>query len=576
MNYSRELFKHTFIGVLITCIILDYCLSPAQDLGEERSYEPIVVQGDLLSHFFGIPVDEIVMYSYDGGTHSWQLIPFQIDERTFGEDPYNPPRNRWFYFIPEQWDIANHDNVLSDHDELVFMLRDLGDRAPENAWIDNDESKGHARIELVASDPDDPDNKVYGYLYRSSTIQEEIPTPYGFEYLSDEDRIHTKYYTIGLSVYGLVKDIAIKEPWGTGQDIFDTIKFRFGGILDLQIPIEIIMTEENLYLYDDVNVSQTPVVRFLRQARQTLKIGSFISHDTPFYLTIKFYPFSANIETGASISTKDLSEMFEGAEISILLNSMRQSWDFNANAENMTFSNRYNEDVLIDGRPDFVVQTIGTPVNEWSLITGSPGSVFTYLELQESGWNNIELYYHDNQKGGQADSPYHGSLDTGDRTSYGDNGILFLSDGRDSLNLDFTLTAFLIPATDLQQSDGEKLARIISHPVQVASTLKSDVKNEMLTQIPNKVILLQNHPNPFNNTTVITFHLPAAETIRLCIFDSNGRNIRTLAEDLFQAGSHKRLWNGRDDLGKRVASGIYFYHFSCNHYSQTKKLILVQ
>lgn len=577
MIYARELLKHTFVGVLTTCLILDYCLSPAQDLCDERSYEPVVVQGDLLSHFFGIPVNEIVMYSYDGDTQSWRMIPFQIDEKTFGTDPYNPPRNRWFYFIPEEWDIDSHDNDLSDHDELVFMVRDLGDRAPENAWIDNDEAKSHARMELVASDPDDPDKKAYGYLYHSSTIQEEVPTPYGFDYVAEEDRIGTTYYTVSLSTHGMVQDIVIKEPWGNGQDIFDTLKLRFGGIIDIAIsPIEIIMTEENLYRYDDIKVSQKPIVRFIRQARQTLQIGPFISHDTPFYLTIKFYPFSAKIETGASISTKDLSEMYLGAEISILLYSMRQSWDFNANAEGMKFSNKYNDDILIDGRPDSINRIIDIPINEWSFVSGAPGSVLTFLELQEANWNNIELYYHDNQKGGQADSPYHGTIDTGDKTSYGDNGILFLSDGRDSLNLDSDLTMFLIPETNLQKSDGEELAHHIIHPVQLTSTLKSDVKNEIHTHIPNNVILLQNHPNPFNNTTVIPFDLPTAEMIRLCIFDINGRNIRTLVEGLLEAGSHKRHWHGRDDQGKRVASGIYFYDLSSKNYSQTKKLILVQ
>lgn len=576
MHLRTRLIKYSIIGVFILNVFHPINTTHAQNLRVERSYEPVVLVGGVLAPFYGIQIDEIFLYAYDGITQTWRLIPFQIDEKTYGIDPYNEPRSRWFYFIPEAWDVDNHDQVLGDHDELVFMVRDLGDKAPDRAWIDNDEAKTHARLELLVADPLAPDNKAYAYLFRSSTIQDAVPEHYGFDYQEEDDHITTTYYDLALNVNGLIKDLAIKEPWGNGQDIFDTQKIRFGGILDLALPIEIIMTEEYLHLFDDIRTTPTPIVRLIRQARQTLKIGTFISDDTPFYLTAKFYPYSANIETGASITTKDLSEMYQYVEISIILNSMRHSWDFNSDANGMIFYNKYNDGILIDGQPDVTVPTIDLPINEWSLVSGTPGSVFWHFALQESNWDTLKLYYHDDLQGGQADDVYHGNLDTGDNISYGDHGILFISDGRDSLNLDLDLTMFLIPEINLQKSDGERLASIIRNPVETASSLKSDVTNETTILSPAGFRLFQNHPNPFNASTRISFTIPGREWIRLQIISVSGRIIRTLIDEMLEAGSHQTHWDGLDDLGQHVASGLYFYELSSSNHARTKKLMLLE
>ena len=118
------------------------------------------------------------------------MAPFQIDERTRGPDPHTPSDTGRFYFIPEEWGIENHDGVLSFHDELVFMLRDLGDEAPKRSWIDNNDAKNHPRLKLEVQDPDNPQNKRFGYLYRSLTISsDEIPSPYEIEYFPGQDSI---------------------------------------------------------------------------------------------------------------------------------------------------------------------------------------------------------------------------------------------------------------------------------------------------------------------------------------------------------------------------------------------------
>ena len=549
--------------------------SPFSSLGDSRPYAPVVISGSILSDFYGVPVEEIVIYAYDAAEQNWTRIPFQIDERVYCEDPLNPGHDRWFYFPPETCEGDTTLGRLGDHDELVFMIRDLGDKAPYRAWIEDAEARTHPRIELFASDPENPEEKGVVYVYRSSTITEEMPRPYGFEYFPETDSLVTGVYAVDLGPFGVIEDIVINEPGGSGIDVFDTQKLRFGGIIDLGLfPIDLRMTEQYLYLYEGILTTPDPVVRLIRRATQTIRIGAFISHNTPFYITTKFYPYSGSIETGASIASEDLRNLYPNADISIIIKTMRHSWDFNENAAGMLFYNRYNQDVIIDGSPDDPDRTIDIPVDEWSLITGDHGSVFTYFKLEETAWDRIELYYHDNQAGGQYDSQEFSSQDTGDGISFGDHGILFQSGGRDSLNLDLDLTAYFLPESNLTKAAGERLARQLMFPVQLYSSVTAGIESDPLQ--PGRFRLEQNHPNPFNASTQIAFSLPYGQDIRLEIRDVRGRLIRTLLEGETPPGMHRVVWTGQDTEGRRVPSGIYVVTLSSRTQRQTRKLILIQ
>ena len=88
--------------------------------------------------------------------------------------------------------------------------------------------------------------------------------------------------------------------------------------------------------------------------------------------------------------------------------------------------------------------------------------------------------------------------------------------------------------------------------------------------------LHQNHPNPFNPTTLIEFDLAEASAVRLAIFDVNGRTVRTLVADGRAAGHHTVRWDGRDGAGVPVASGVYFYLLETGGYEQTRRMVLLK
>ncbi len=93
---------------------------------------------------------------------------------------------------------------------------------------------------------------------------------------------------------------------------------------------------------------------------------------------------------------------------------------------------------------------------------------------------------------------------------------------------------------------------------------------------PNASALHQNYPNPFNPSTTITFQIRQAGKVAIRIHDVHGRLVRTLLDEHKPAGEFSVIWNGRDDTGQRVASGIYVYRLTAGNFAEAKKMILLQ
>ena len=93
----------------------------------------------------------------------------------------------------------------------------------------------------------------------------------------------------------------------------------------------------------------------------------------------------------------------------------------------------------------------------------------------------------------------------------------------------------------------------------------------------NKVFeLLQNWPNPFNSSTTIRYVLPKSTHVVLKVFDISGREIVTLVNAEMLPGMHTTTWNGRDRLGREVASGVYFYRLQFKNQVVSGKMILMR
>ncbi|RKY89829.1 hypothetical protein DRQ15_08705, partial [candidate division KSB1 bacterium] len=92
----------------------------------------------------------------------------------------------------------------------------------------------------------------------------------------------------------------------------------------------------------------------------------------------------------------------------------------------------------------------------------------------------------------------------------------------------------------------------------------------------NVFSLSQNYPNPGNPSTTITFTLPQKAHVTLEIYNLLGQRVRTLVEGVKEAGSHSVVWDGRDEWGKIVPTGIYLYRLQSADFVRVKKMVLVR
>ncbi|HKB84807.1 MAG TPA: LamG-like jellyroll fold domain-containing protein, partial [Ignavibacteriaceae bacterium] len=101
------------------------------------------------------------------------------------------------------------------------------------------------------------------------------------------------------------------------------------------------------------------------------------------------------------------------------------------------------------------------------------------------------------------------------------------------------------------------------------------VKDET-AEIPKRFELLQNYPNPFNPTTTIKFGVAKAGQVSLVVYDLLGRKVKTLFNENTHAGFHTAEWDGTNEYGNKVATGLYFYQLKAESIQLTHKMILLK
>ncbi len=102
------------------------------------------------------------------------------------------------------------------------------------------------------------------------------------------------------------------------------------------------------------------------------------------------------------------------------------------------------------------------------------------------------------------------------------------------------------------------------------------VLEEETGSVPQRFSLAQNYPNPFNPGTTIEYALVQPNSVSLAIYNVKGQKIRREDFGVQTVGTHLYWWDGRDDQGQRVASGIYYYRLQAGEYSKSHKMVLMK
>ncbi len=94
--------------------------------------------------------------------------------------------------------------------------------------------------------------------------------------------------------------------------------------------------------------------------------------------------------------------------------------------------------------------------------------------------------------------------------------------------------------------------------------------------VARTLLLLQNYPNPFNPSTTICYELPRSGDVDVTVYSLQGQIIATVEKSFREAGSHEVRWDGENQGGKSVASGVYFYHVRFDQSIVTRKMLLLK
>jgi hypothetical protein len=95
-------------------------------------------------------------------------------------------------------------------------------------------------------------------------------------------------------------------------------------------------------------------------------------------------------------------------------------------------------------------------------------------------------------------------------------------------------------------------------------------------ELPISFALEQNYPNPFNPSTLIVYSIPRRSFVELAVFNLLGERVATLESAMRGAGEHCVEWDGRDDTGESVASGVYLYRLTAEGQAASRKMLLLK
>ena len=152
------------------------------------------------------------------------------------------------------------------------------------------------------------------------------------------------------------------------------------------------------------------------------------------------------------------------------------------------------------------------------------------------------------------------------------NGGFILSDkNQDLLQMSYSFLGSVLDRSSVDISNV-----VVSGPKGNIAFVSSNVVSADVKLVPGIFALHQNYPNPFNPTTEIQFDIPKATQINVSIFNLMGQKVKTLANKQVASGYHVVQWDGTNDNGVSVSTGMYFYTLNTGSHSAMKKMLFLK
>lgn len=406
------------LGLLLVTSVCSAQATPAAPV--TRVQEPVIVAGSQLPLFDGVALDDLFVYAYTGDT--WVQIPFQFDE------------------VDASGAYTVENGLLDADDELIFMAMDLGEQIEPGVWITDADSLNYARYQIQVTNPLNPTEQGWVYVYRSATV---LPAFADYvEWDGANNRVVAGTYIAGFApaVHPGVDSLELN---GSGVDVLDRTKIRVDATCWLgPIPINVTLTEEELVSLSNVTPDVDGAVR----------VGGGTTESS-------VWSYHSMYQSGFMVDV----DGFEPPEpcTSIDINWIRLSHDWlDPTTTGMAPATYYDgntpDGVPVDGVSDSVPST---PANDWLQLSGGQGSVVQVVDVSLGG-GTLSNYYKDDQ----ALDPD----DTGDGQSFGDAGLrVYTPTGQVELG---TFVFVLEPA---QPNVGATYQDYLANPLEVTVTAQT-------------------------------------------------------------------------------------------------------
>jgi hypothetical protein len=520
-----------------------------------------VIEGSDLSELNGVTPDRIVAFRYLSG---WVQIPVQVDERAvndFGVVYDSTPIGitTLAYTDTGTFTGADPDTGFDNDDELVFMAKDAGDPA---TWPTPDPSGvvPGSRVEVVITDPLTFETG-YVYLFESDGFLDPGAgvdyVTYTFSLLSGP-YLTTYNTTTGPNPENSVVVTSAYRTHFSDRWIRDEVNVYAGGATGH----EILDRHKNLFSPGNCARSENTF---------SAGEGAFFANIDGPVRAIRSY-MGAN---SGPLTQRDHFFYQNRHDIKTYLrvhaiSGVMDFYDYSPAAVGMSYYNDLNTGgVDIDGIP---TETVIPGQIVWEMVTGTQGTlVHTTSVTNDIPGFSYTSYYLDDE------SPPVTQC-TGDEEAYGASGMWVNQ---------------AIPNTDPYLGEhnifvGNRIVHVEppNQPPSLAELRYDQASNPLVTTIspvtatrgPGQTPgyhLGQNHPNPFRAETQFSFAAPAGEEIQIRVFDVTGKVVKTLFDKRSLGTGELATWDGKNDNGNRVASGIYFYRLRTFRSTLTRKMVLL-
>jgi hypothetical protein len=189
----------------------------------------------------------------------------------------------------------------------------------------------------------------------------------------------------------------------------------------------------------------------------------------------------------------------------------------------------------------------------------------------------VDIPYHDRLSYSLPPKPPAGAFDMrfeGDWKYTGKSGTMELMANSDYVNMEYVVHDD--GNWELIDSKNSSIYNLTGSGTLIISGNSTEFYLRKVPSLPSQYSLLQNYPNPFNPVTFITYTNLEMSYIEVLVYNLAGQEINKLVSEIKAPGQYSISWDGTDNLGNPVASGVYFYSFHGNRFSDMKKMILMK